>query len=123
MYDIILQNNASKEFTLLQGLTNVSLTDLYLQFDEVELDVPDGEYTYACFVNDREDVEYDLKTPILDTIVIADGKHIELRDLQPLTGLLRVGTVGEENDYDTDSVTYHPYDDGRNDNNTIYYEG
>ena len=111
MYDIILQNNASKEFTILRGLTNISLTELYLEFEDVELDVPDGEYTYACFINDRDDVEYDLKTPILDTILTIDDKHIELRDIQPLTGLLR---VGEEKPVEV-------YDEG--DNKTFYYEG
>lgn len=124
-YDIIMQNNASKEFFLLQRLEDAAPTELYLQFNEVELNVPDGEYTYACFVNDREDVRYDYKTPILDTLVHTDEETIVLKNLQPYTGLLRVGIIGETNLYDTTSINY-PYDgvkDDENNNDILYYEG
>lgn len=124
MYDIIMQNNASKEFFLLQGLEDEAVTELYIEFNDVDLPegMPDGEYTYACFVNNREDVNYIFKTPILDTLVQTDDGEIELRYIKPYTGLLRVGEVNEANIYDVSDTNY-PYDDGRTDNNEmIYYE-
>lgn len=100
IYDLILQNNASKEFFLYSGLTDTSTSHLYHKFD-VDLDVPSGEYTYAVIKNTRDDVEYDFKTPILDTIVKADDQEVQLSYLQPCTGLLRVGEeVKQENIYD-----------------------
>lgn len=128
MYDIILQNNASKEFFVLSGLQNTSFTELYLQFEGVELpeEAQDGEYTYAVVKNERQDVIYAPKTPILDTIATVNGEDFILRDLCPLTGLLRVGKVEETNVYDEGYLTF-PYDDkkeAKNDNNTtLYYEG
>lgn len=124
MYDIILQNNASKEFFLLQGLEDEARTELYLEFNDVELpdDLPDGEYVYAVLGNKREDVTYVFNTPILDTIVQTEDGDVVLRDLQPFTGLLRVGLIVEKNVYDEDESNAYPYDDGRDENNdTIYY--
>lgn len=118
-YDIILRNNASGEFFLLQGLIDRAETELYLEFEEVELNVPDGEYTYAAFVNDRDDVSYTFKTPLLDTIVHTTDRDIVLKDIQPFTGLMRVGNVESINIYDEENVEY-PYDDN---NDIIYYEG
>lgn len=121
MYDIIIQNNASKKFYLLQGLEDIAPTELYLEFSNVELpeDLPDGEYTYACFINDRDDVSYDFKTPILDTIIHTDDGDIVLKDIQPFTGLLRVGNIEQSNVYGDEHLEY-PYDDN---NDIIYYEG
>ena len=112
-YDIILQNNASREFTILRDLENSSSTELYLQFEEVELDVPDGEYTYTvvCFTDEDTEVSYSPKTPILDTIVQTVEGDIILKNLRPLTGLLRVGKIGQTNAYDDSN------------NKTFYYEG
>lgn len=112
-YDIILQNNASKEFFILSGLQNSSSTELYLQFDGIELPetAQDGEYTYACACNEQSGVTYSPKTPILDTIVTKDGEELVLADLKPLVGLLRVGKPIESNVYDDTN------------NKTFYYEG
>ena len=90
-FDIILQNNASKQFFLFPKQENLSDNHLYLEFD-IDLDLPEGEYTVVCLENCREDnVEYTYKTPILSTLLTADGVTIELRDLKPRIGLLRVG--------------------------------
>lgn len=93
LYTVILQNNASKEFTVLEGLRNVSLSHLYLRFDDVEVTLTDGEYTYCCFVNNRDDVEYSLTTPILDCEIITGEGTVLLSDLHPAIGLLRVGHI------------------------------
>ena len=123
MFDILFQNNASREFTILTGLTNTSTTDLYLQFEGIELDVPEGEYTYAVLCNSRYDVQYETKTPILDTIVHTNDGDVILKDLCPLTGLMRVGEIDETNVYDTEKADTFPYDGKKDNNSTIYYEG
>lgn len=89
-YDLILQNNASKEYFVFSGLTDISTNHLYHSFD-IELNVPDGEYTYALFVNNRDDVVYELKTPVLSIILHTEDGDVLLRDLQPDTGLLKIG--------------------------------
>lgn len=99
-YSLLLQNNASKEFFSYDGLTDNADTKLFYEF-EVELDIPEGEYTYCVFVNDRADVEYEFKTPLQETILHTEDGDVVLRDLQPETGLLRVGSkVVQDNIYD-----------------------
>lgn len=111
-YDLILLNSASREFFLFSGLIDTSETHLYHKFEDLDLDVPDGEYTYCLLRNERDDVVYDFKTPLGDTIVHADGQEIVLKDLQAPTGLLRVGVeVKNANTYDN------------NKKNTIFYYG
>ena len=108
-YDLLLQNNASKEFFVYSGLTDASGNHLYYRFD-TELDVPDGEYTYAVLTNNRDDVEYDLNIPLLMTVIHTGEGDVLLRDLQPDTGLLQIGDGKAVLDYDTDR-----------DNDTIFY--
>ena len=111
MFDLIIQNNASREFFLYQGLENVSATELYIEFDDVDIDAPDGEYTYALICNDNSGVTYTFRTPILDTIVAVNGENIILRQLSPYTGLLRVGTPESTDVYDDENNTTYYYDD------------
>ena len=112
-YSLLLQNNASKEFYNYSGLTNESTSLLYQKFT-VDLDIPEGEYTYATFVNNRDDVDFEYKTPLLDTILkIVGYDDIILRDLQPATGLMRVGeTIPHDN----------VYEGGNGDNKIFYYD-
>ena len=112
IYDIIILNNASKETFLYQGVEDVSDSYLYHEFD-IELDVPEGEYTYVVLKNTRDDVEYDFKTPILDSLVLVDDEKYLLRDFQPGTGLLRIGeNIDPVNIYDKES---------ENNNQQIFY--
>lgn len=113
-YDIILQNNASKQVFLLPGVDDKSESHLYHLF-EVKIDAPEGEYTYVIVYNERDDVEYEYKTPILDTVLhYGDDESIVLRLLQPDTGLLRIGaTIEPENTYIPDE----------NNDTTFYYNG
>ncbi len=126
MYNILVQNNASREFFIYSGLTNVSANELYLEFDEIELQegMNDGEYTYAVFPSNGE-FGITPKTPILDTILTSSGESITLRYLNPLVGLLSVGKVEEMNVYDEAENTSYPYDgkNEENNNDLIYYEG
>ena len=110
MYDLIIQNNASREFFLYQGLENRSVTELYIEFNPIDLDVPDGEYTYACLKNDNSGTTYTFKTPILDTIVHQDEEDIILREKRPYTGLMRVGTPKSDAVYDDENNTTYFYE-------------
>ena len=89
-FDIIFVNNASKKVKILQKQENVSKDKDYLCFENVELDLPDGEYTYAVICNERIDVRYDIKNDLLETVVMTGEWNVPLKALRPLTGLLMV---------------------------------
>lgn len=89
-FDIIFVNNASKKVKILQKQENVSEDKDYLSFENVELDLPDGEYTYAAIYNSRDDVRYNVKNDLLETIVLTDEGNVPLKVLRPLIGLLMV---------------------------------
>lgn len=89
-FDIIFVNNASKKVKILQKQENVSKDKDYLCFENVELDLPDGEYTYAAIYNARDDVRYDVKNDLLETVVMTDEGNVPLKVLRPLMGLLMV---------------------------------
>ena len=89
-FDIIFVNNASKKVKILQKQENVSEDKDYLSFENVELDLPDGEYTYAAIYNSRDDVRYNVKNDLLETIVMTDEGNVPLKVLRPLMGLLMV---------------------------------
>ena len=115
VFDLILVNNASKQFFIYTGLTDASDSHLYHKFD-IDIDAPDGEYTFVVVYNARTDVTYDFKVPVLDTIVHVGDEEMVLRDLQPSTGLLRIGEVDPENVYDETSeknnpTTFYYYDE------------
>ena len=108
-YDLLIQNNASKEFYRFSGLTDSSTNHLYYEF-ELEMDVPDGEYTAVVYLNTRHDVEVEFKHPLITSILHTEDGDVVLRDLQPVTGLLRVGKPSQINEYD-----------GGNETNTVFY--
>lgn len=87
-FDIIFMNNASKKVKILQKQENVSKDQDYLRFENVHLDLPDGEYTYAAIWNARDDVRYDVKNDLLETVVMTNVGNVPLKFLRPLTGLL-----------------------------------
>lgn len=89
-FDIIFMNNASKKVKILQKQENVSEDQDCLRFENVELDLPDGEYTYAAICNARDDVRYDVKNDLLETVVMTNVGNVPLKVLRPLTGLLMV---------------------------------
>lgn len=95
-FDIIFVNNASKKVKILQKQENVSEDKDYLCFENVELDLPDGEYTYAVICNERIDVRYDVKNDLLETVVMTDEGNVPLKVLRPFTGLLMVKNDGKK---------------------------
>lgn len=111
-FDIILQNNTSKVNTILRHQNNDSLNHLYLEFNDVDLDIPDGEYTYIVIGNDNEEIEYEIKTPILESLIKYEDKQITFNDIHPRIGILRIGDVEPVAEYVKE-----------NNNEYIYYEG
>ena len=111
-YDLLLENNASKEFFIFSGLTDTSDNHLYYKFNIDLSSLKSAEYTYVVLINNRDDVEYDLNIPILNTILHTGEGDVLLRDLQPSTGLLQIG--------DGVPVYENVYDETQ-DNNLIFY--
>lgn len=103
-YDVILKNNATGKYTLIPSQENVSPTELYLQFD-VNLDLPDGEYTYAV-VKTYDSVTYTFKQETLASIVSWEGGSAELRDFNPFVGLMRIGDIKSDAVYDDNKQNY-----------------
>ena len=87
-FDIIFMNKATTKVKILQSQENVSEDQECLRFENVKLDLPDGEYTYAVICNVRDDVRYDVKNDLLETIVSTNDGNVPLKVLRPLTGLL-----------------------------------
>lgn len=114
MFDILLQNNASREIFILHQLDNVSDTNRYLEFVDVTLPdgMNDGEYSYAVIYNGRDDVVYEPNAALLRTLVKTSEGDYHLGDLKPITGILKVGKPQPLNTYNTDK---------EKDNKTIYY--
>ena len=116
-FDIIFVNNASKKVKILQKQENVSEDNDCLRFENVELDLPDGEYTYAAIYNALDNVRYDVKNDLLETVVMANGRNVPLKVLRPLTGLLMVKNENKK------TLFYNPTKEGRvyTQNLTIFY--
>ena len=121
MYDIFLQNNASKEIWLISGVTADVETEYYRVFDNFEMPegVTSGEYTYAVIKNDRNDVTYTLNAVLLDSTAFVEevGQLYTLEQLSPITGLLRA-IMGEDG-----PAPVFPTEDTANNNTIYYYEG
>ena len=118
-FDIILQNNASREVFLLEKQKNRTESINYLLFENVELpsNMPDGEYNYAIIGNMRTDVVYDFQNDLLESLVKTQDGNILLKNLRPFTGLLKIkGDNGKMMFYEQreEGPTYSQ-------NMTIYY--
>lgn len=116
-FDIIFVNNASKKVKILQKQENVSEDNDCLRFENVELDLPDGEYTYAAIFNARDGVRYDVKNDLLETVVMTDGWNVPLKVLRPLTGLLMVKNENKKTLFYNPKKEYRVYAQ----NLTIFY--
>jgi len=112
-YTLIIQNNATKETFVFDGLDDGSTNHLYHRF-ELQIDAPEGEYTYCVFRNMRDDVSYTYKVPLKETILDTEDGQVVLKDLQPSTGLLRIGEKVE-------SAYVYDLPKEKDNNSTIYY--
>lgn len=97
MYDLILQNSASKKEYLISGLTDSGNRLAYVFEDfQMPADAPEGEYYGALIYNGRDDVSYNFKDVLLDTILDTEEGSVMLRDLRPEIFLMRYGTFNPD---------------------------
>lgn len=95
-YDLILQNNGSKQEFLYMGIVpSEESTATFYKFD-IDLDVPSGEYTYCLIMDMRDDVVYVLNDVILNSVVETSEGNVLVRNLNPMTGLLIVNPQDRE---------------------------
>lgn len=94
MFDIILQNSASKKEYLVSGLKDTGNWQAYV-FEGFKMpdSAPFGEYYGALIWNGRDDVEYDFRDVLLDTVLHTGEGDVLLRDLRPEIFVLRYGQV------------------------------
>ena len=95
-FDLIIQNNASKEIFLIQGLIDYSETPLSYYFKNFTMPsgAKEGEYTCVLFRNGRDDVQYEFKNEILTSIAHTLEGDVELRYLRPEVFLMKYGNIG-----------------------------
>lgn len=114
-YLFIYRNNASNE-TNNFVTSGVQTKELYITISADLDSLPEGEYTYALVPFNGSDEYYNAMTfkyggNLLDTTISCLDGDVVLRDLNPATGLFRIGEIGTINTYDDDN------------NKTYYYEG
>lgn len=107
-FDLIIQNNASKEIFLISGLTDSSDTELAYIFENFQMPekAQEGEYTCLLFRNGREDVEYDFKNDLLDSLAKTEEGDVELKYLRPEIFLMKYGEIREIYSYQKTEKIY-----------------
>lgn len=103
-YLFIYRNSASNNAD--NFVTNGEQTkELYITIEANLEGLPNGEYNYAlvpfCGSDEYYDgMTFDYKGNLLDTMIHCPDGSIMLRDLNPATGIFRIGKIGETNTYD-----------------------
>ena len=94
-FDLILQNNASKKVFLISGLYDEAETPLAYIFKNFKMPekAQEGEYTGVLFRNGRDDVVYEFKDVLLDTVAHTDEGDVEIRYLRPEIFLMKYGDI------------------------------
>lgn len=92
-FDLIIQNNASKQIFLISGLIDTGDSYLSYEFKNFHMPekAPEGEYTAVLFRNGRRDVEYQFSDVLLDTVAHTTAGDIQVRYLRPEIFLLKYG--------------------------------
>ena len=112
-FDIILKNNATGKYTVVMNQIDASPTELYLQFDNVDLsNLENGEYTYVAVQDNNGSNQYNLVPDTLESKVTIGTNVVTLRSLNPFIGLMKIDSEEKE-----ETPVYN------NDNTNYYYEG
>lgn len=91
-YDILIQNNGTKQKFFFQSLTAYTVNNLYVEFVDFEMpdDVPFGEYLYYLIpYEDNLVPQYKEKDVLKDTIVILGDIEYKINDINHSSGLLK----------------------------------
>lgn len=107
-FDLIIQNNASKQVFLISGLTDSSDTSLAYIFKNFSMPekAQEGEYLCLLFRNGREDVEYNYSDVLLDTVARTLDGDVQVRYLRPEIFLMKYGENGVDYVYRTKDKEY-----------------
>lgn len=107
-FDLIMQNNASKQKFVITGLVDTSETPLAYIFEDFSMPekAPEGEYSCVLFRNGRNDVWYELSDVLLDTIAHTDEGDVQVRFLRPEIFLLKYGEVKDPYKFRTTDKSY-----------------
>lgn len=108
-YVLTIQNNASKTITHYKGLDDVADNPLYHLFKNIELDVPDGEYTYYLIYSNSSDIQFEDNPVPMESIVKTPLETLKMKDMRPATGLLRVGNVEDTAKYKKNNTKEYLY--------------
>lgn len=109
-FTMLLQNNASREVFILDGLHNIAVSPLYYTFDLVMPDkAPAGEYTY--YLTDVSNSITPNSQPLLSVVTLPDGTTKLLGDTKPEIGLFMYNTTdADPNIYPEKQKSFIYYD-------------
>lgn len=111
MFDLILQNTASKQEYLIQGLTDTSDSWLVYVFENFQMPegAEEGEYYGALYRNFRKDCEYELNDVITETLIHTNEGDVRVRDLRPELFLMKFGDVVSQSKFREENKNYYYY--------------
>ena len=89
IYTLLLKNNSSNAYFHFDKLADYG-NDLFYEINLTITGLPSGEYSYCLFYNERDDVEYDFKNDMLQTLLKTGDGNIRLELLRPETGVLKI---------------------------------
>lgn len=104
-YILTIQNNASKVITHYYNLEDVADNPLYHLFKNVDLNIPDGVYTYYL-IHANGDVTFTDSPVPMESMVETPQGIFKMKDMRPATGLLRVGNVESTAKYKKNNAEY-----------------
>lgn len=110
LYDILLFNNSTKKGYLFQAQEDMSSTNLYHSFPNMDFSaLTNGEYTSYVVRNEYGTaVTWDIQDVPLDSVLTYDGKQYKLMDLLPEITLVKFGadSIQDKSDYRNKDVQY-----------------
>lgn len=111
MYDLIIQNTASKQEYLIQHLQDTSTSWLQYVFENFAM--PEGaqfgEYIGALYRNYRNDCTYTLSDVITDTLIETNEGSVHVRDLRPELFILKYVDFEDAKPYQEENKNYYYY--------------
>lgn len=109
-FTMLLQNNASREVFILDGLQDIAVSPLYYTFDLVMPDkAPAGEYTYYLIEASKSITPN--SQPRLSVVTLPDGTTKLLGDTKPEIGLFQYNTTdADTNIYPEKQKSFIYYD-------------
>lgn len=111
MFDLILQNTASKQEYLIQHLRDTS--DSWLQYVFENFQMPEGaqygEYVCALYRNYRNDCVYTLKDVITETEIETSVGTVKVKDLRPELFIMKFFGTEEGDPYREENKSYYYY--------------